>query len=126
MDNQSNDALEVWEAMIGGSWSLIEWFDTGGRRYILVRPSRPEACNACRLTEREREVASRAALGESNKLIAYRLGMAQNRVSAVLRSALRKLGFRNKAQLVYCVRGLGLPVTTRTPTPDPEVLRKAA
>ena len=54
-----------------------------------------------------------AALGETNKLIAYRLGTSSTRVSTVLCSALRKLGFRTRAQLVYCVRGLGLPIALR-------------
>jgi DNA-binding NarL/FixJ family response regulator len=111
MEDEMQEVLGAWETLVSGSSSLIEWFDTETRRFILVRPNPPGVYDTRRLTKQERDVAGYAALGETNKLIAYRLGISSGRVSTVLCSALRKLGFRTRAQLVYCVRGLGLPIS---------------
>lgn len=105
--------LEVWEAVVNGSYSVIEWFDTDTRRIIVIRANPPNAHDPRRLTKQEREVAGHAASGEANKVIARRLDVSPTRVSALLCSAVRKLDLQNKAQLVYWVRGLGLPVRRR-------------
>jgi len=39
-------------------------------------------------------------MGQTNKMIGYRLGLSRSRVSLLLRSAMRKLGVRTRAQLV--------------------------
>jgi DNA-binding CsgD family transcriptional regulator len=44
------------------------------------------------LTDRERQVFTYAAMGQSNKLIAYSLGLAVSTVAAHLERARRKLG----------------------------------
>jgi DNA-binding CsgD family transcriptional regulator len=50
-------------------------------------------------------VATYAALGETNKLISYRLGIPQPKVSTALKSAMRKLGVQTRPQLVEKLRG---------------------
>ena len=45
-----------------------------------------------------------AILGDTNKMIAYRLGLSTSRVSLLLRNAMKKLGFRTRAQLVKTIR----------------------
>ena len=52
------------------------------------------------LTEREREVAHHAALGESNVAIADALGITERTVKAHLSAAFEKLGVRDRLQLV--------------------------
>jgi DNA-binding CsgD family transcriptional regulator len=46
------------------------------------------------------QVASLAALGHPNKVIAYELGIALSSVATLLRRALRRLRLRNRAELV--------------------------
>lgn len=99
-------ALGLWKALVRGRWSLVDWFDTDGRRYVLAVPNRPHVTDPRGLTERENQVVTYAVLGHSNKLIAYRLGLSTSRVSTILRSAMRKLGFRTRAQLVKQLRDL--------------------
>lgn len=97
-------ALALWEGMVRGRWSLVDWFDTDGRRYILAKANPPHLGDPRGLTEREHQVATFAALGESHKIIAYRLGIASSRVCTLLHSAMRKLGVRTQAQLVMRMR----------------------
>jgi DNA-binding CsgD family transcriptional regulator len=102
-------AFLVWEGLVRGRLTLVDWFDLDGRRFILVKPKTVRSGYACGLTRREQEVAMSAALGESSKLTGYRLGISPSRVSTLLRAAMRKLGVRTKAQLVVMVRVLVFP-----------------
>lgn len=102
-------ALEMWKALVHGRWSMIDWFDTDGRRFVLARPNPPKVFDPRGLSEQECQVVTYVLLGESNKLIAYRLGLSQGRVSGLLKSAMHKLGAKNKAQLVRQLRPLGIP-----------------
>ncbi|MGB5547646.1 MAG: helix-turn-helix transcriptional regulator [Polyangiales bacterium] len=95
-----DNALEIWKALVRGRWSMVDWFDTDGRRFVLAIPNSPNVTDPRGLSERESQVVTLAVLGHSNKMIAYRLGLSSSRVSTVLRSAMRKMGFRTRAQMV--------------------------
>ncbi|MBW2210934.1 MAG: helix-turn-helix transcriptional regulator [Deltaproteobacteria bacterium] len=97
-------ALKTWKALVWGRWSLVDWFDTDGRRFVLAIPNPPHVTDPRGLTERENQVVGYAMLGDTNKIIAYRLGLSTSRVSLLLRSAMKKLGFRTRAHLVRTIR----------------------
>ena len=105
-DDDSEEALLTWEALIRGRWSLVDWFDTDDRRYVLAVPNPPGVSDPRGLTERESQVVAYAALGESHKLIGYRLGISRARVANHLRSAMRKLGVKTAAQFVTKMHAL--------------------
>jgi len=96
------EAIEIWRALVNGRWSLVDQFDTDGRRYVVARRNEPEApeANLAQLSPREREVLSFAALGHSNKLIGYELGIATTTVASHLASAAAKLGTTTRVELV--------------------------
>jgi len=98
------EALRAWRGLSRGRWTLVDWFDSAGRAYVLAIPNPPKVRDPRALSERERQVATYASLGESNKLIAYRLGVSESRVSKALRASMRKLSARNRAQLVVRMR----------------------
>lgn len=93
-------ALAGWKALVQGRWSVVDWFDTDGRRFVLAIPNTPEVVDPRGLTEREAQVVWMAAAGLTNKIIAYRLGLSTSRISLVLRNAMQKRGARTRAQLV--------------------------
>ncbi len=98
-NDDPDQALAIWKALVRGRWSMVDWFDTDGRRYVLGVPNPPSVSDPRGLTERERQVVANAIPGHTNKMIAYRLGLSTSRVSALLQSAMRKLGVRTRAQL---------------------------
>lgn len=102
-------AVLVWEGLLRGRVSLVDWFDSNGRRFVLVRLNPAPRSGGCGLTDREYQVAMGAALGESSKVTGYRLDISPSRVSALLKGSMRKLGVKTKAQLVMMVRVLGQP-----------------
>jgi DNA-binding CsgD family transcriptional regulator len=94
-------AVEEWRALVAGRWSLIDHFDSDGKRYLFARPNelRPRTFDE-QLSAREREVVALAALGHSNKLIAYEIGLKASTVSGYLTSACSKLGITSRVELV--------------------------
>jgi len=102
-------ALEGWKALVQGRWSIVDWFDTDGRRFVLAIPNAPELVDPRGLTERESQVVWMAAEGMTNKMIAYRLGLSTSRVSLLLRNAMQKRGARTRPQLVKMTRDLPEP-----------------
>lgn len=98
-----DEAIGAWKALVSGRWSLVDSFESDGRRFVLAR--RNEATpRAMPLTLRERQVVAAAALGHSNKLIAYELGLGASTISTLLARARHKLGLTTRGDLIRWAR----------------------
>lgn len=102
----AGQALKIWKALVRGRWSLVDSFDSDGRRFVLALPNSPQLSDPRGFTERETQVGVYAAFGESVTMIAYRLGLSKSVVSIALSSAMHKLGAKTQAQLVERLRPL--------------------
>jgi DNA-binding NarL/FixJ family response regulator len=109
-----DEALEIWQGLVAGRWSLVDHFDSDGRRFVLARRNDPDVADPRALTPRERQVLRFAALGHAHKLIAYELGLSISTVATHLARAQRKLGVRNRAALVALFATFGSPTSTST------------
>jgi DNA-binding CsgD family transcriptional regulator len=98
------EATAMWHALVAGRWSIVDRFDRGGRRYLIAHANEPHAREPRTLTARERHVVTYAAMGHSNKLIAYELGLSVGTVSAYLARATRKLGLDSRLDVVRLCR----------------------
>jgi DNA-binding CsgD family transcriptional regulator len=101
-------ALKLWRGLLDGRWSLIDRFEQDGRRLIVAHRNNVTTRGLRALTFRERQVAAYAALGHSNKLIAYELGLSLGSVGTHLTSVLMKLGAKSRIELVQlasCLHG---------------------
>jgi len=96
----ADEALGFWRALVQGRWSLVERFESDGRRVLVARRNEPPARALHALDERERKLIALLALGHSLKLCAYELGRAESTTSMMARSAMRKLGVASRAELV--------------------------
>jgi DNA-binding CsgD family transcriptional regulator len=105
-EDSAGHALESWRALVRGRHSMVDWFDTDGRRYILAIPNPPNVVDVRGLNEMETAVTQYAALGDNHKLIAYRLGIHRTTVTKALRTAMRKLGVKTQAELVAKIKPL--------------------
>jgi DNA-binding CsgD family transcriptional regulator len=115
------EALRLWQGLVRGRWTLVDWFDTDGRRFVLAKTNAPWIEDPRGLSELEAQVATFAAQGETSKIICYRMGLSQSYVSRLLRDAMRKLGVKTQAQLVERLRGIapgGAARTTRRRSDD--------
>lgn len=94
------EALAIWLALFEGRWSIVEHAESDGRRFLLARRNEPGIRDPKALAPGERDVLAYAALGHSNKYIAYLLGVAASTVSSRLGSGLRKLGLSTRREAI--------------------------
>jgi DNA-binding NarL/FixJ family response regulator len=96
-------ALALWRCLVDGQWSLVDRVDQDGRRFLLARRNAPVVDEPRSLSPRERQVLALLALGHSEKLVAYELGLAPSTVSLLARSASQKLGLTSRTDLMRVV-----------------------
>ena len=106
-ESDPEQALELWKALVRGRWSTVDWFDSDGRRFVLGLPNAPNVTDPRGLTDREMQVVAYVLFGQTNKLIAYNLGLSKGRVSTLLRSAMRKIGVQTRSQLISRLHDFG-------------------
>jgi DNA-binding CsgD family transcriptional regulator len=93
-------AVDEWKGLVSARWTLLDQFESDGKRYVVARRNDIEAGGARSLTARERQALGYAALGHGNKLIAYEMGVSASTVGVLLHRAARKLGAQSRAELV--------------------------
>jgi DNA-binding NarL/FixJ family response regulator len=94
----ADGAMDAWEGLIDGRWSLVDRFDTDGRRFVVAVRNDPAFPDPRGLTPRERQVGEFVGLGQSSKEIAYTLGISLSAVTNAVTSALVKLGLSSRAE----------------------------
>jgi DNA-binding CsgD family transcriptional regulator len=100
-------ALAIWKGLCSGRWSLVDRFESDGRRYVVAFRNDPRLKDPRALTAREMQVAAYAALGHSNKLMAYALGLSSSTVAWHMARAMQKLGASSRAELVRLFSAFG-------------------
>ena len=93
-------ALDLWQGLVAGRWSLVDRFDSDGRRFLVARRNDPDVPDPRALTRRERQVLAYAAMGQPLKLIAYALGLSVSTIALYRGRAMRKLGLTSTAEVV--------------------------
>src|SRR5262245_1957402 len=82
------------------AWTMVAEFSDGAERYVLLRLG--DATET--LTKRERQILARAALGATNKVIAYDLGLSDSTVRVHIARACAKLGVETRGQAIEAMR----------------------
>lgn len=91
------EALALWQATIEGHYALLEAFERDGKRVILAVRVYP---GPYALTPREALVVQHVARGYTNKKIGDLMGIATSTVATHLTSALKKLGYKRRTDLI--------------------------
>ena len=93
-------ALGSWRGLVAARWTLVEHFERDGRRYLVARENEPEVPEPAALSPRERQALAYAAMGHSDKEIAYELGIAHSTVKVLLFRCRTKLRANSRAELL--------------------------
>jgi DNA-binding CsgD family transcriptional regulator len=99
--SEGASGLDEWRALVAGRWTLIESFERDRRRYYTAYPNAPHVRSFHALSPREEQVVAYVAQGDSNKLIAYQLGITLGSVSNSLSRAMAKMGLRTRQELIW-------------------------
>jgi DNA-binding NarL/FixJ family response regulator len=85
------DAIKEWQSVVAKRWTLLEHFESDGKRFLLAMDNRAKSPGLELLSEREREVLFQALGGCSNKgYPAFQLGLAESTVRVLLARAGRQ------------------------------------
>lgn len=93
-------ALALWKGLVDGTWSLVDSWPSGGRRYIAAYSNAPAVKDPRGLTPQERVALRYVSLCASNKEIAFALGLSESTVAAAVSNVLRKLQCRRRSDLL--------------------------
>ena len=93
-------AIDEWKGLVAARWSLVEHFESDGKRYILACQNDPDVTGPSLLSQREQQVLAFAALGHNSKLIAYELGISDSTVRVLMSRATAKLGARSRKEAI--------------------------
>jgi len=99
-------SLNEWQGLVDARWTLVDRFESDGRRYVVARENEPNPPGPAALTLRERQIVGYAALGHDNKVIAYDLGIVHATVRVLLSRAATKLGVKSRSALICQYREL--------------------
>lgn len=92
-------ALALWQGLVKGEWSLVDHWETRGRRYLAAYRNRPELRDPRALTAAECATLDYLVLGASNKDIGFALGLPPGTVSSSVTKVMKKLGVRRRVDL---------------------------
>lgn len=101
-----DSTLDPWRRLIDGHWSVMDAFDSGGRRIIMLCPNPPELVEDCRLTRRERQVIAEIGRGGRETKTAVTLGISISTVRTHLARALEKLRIARVTDLMVLVAAM--------------------
>jgi DNA-binding CsgD family transcriptional regulator len=107
-----DEAIEIWQGLVNGRWSLVDRFDSDGKHYLVAHRNPPQVRDHRALSQREAQVAAYVAIGLSSKAIAYALGITTTTTADHVASIERKLGTRSRTELVRLLAAFG--TTTET------------
>jgi DNA-binding CsgD family transcriptional regulator len=100
-------ATRRWRPLVASRWSLLDAFDSDGRRFVVaVESSPPTRAPRRELSERELDVMTQARLGHTDKEIAYELGLCVSTVRVLVHRATRKLGAATRREALARFDGL--------------------
>jgi DNA-binding CsgD family transcriptional regulator len=94
-----DEALRLFRALVSGEWSLVDAFDTDGRRFLVAQKNAPKVPNIGALSAVETQVACYVALGHPLKHVAYELGLPLSTIARHASNAVKKLGLRAPTEL---------------------------
>ena len=93
-------AADLWRALVAGQWSLVDHFDHGGCRFLVLHRNEVTVRPWHLLGLRARHVVACAAMGRSNKQIACDLGVTPSAIAMCVARAAKKLGIASRVELI--------------------------
>jgi DNA-binding NarL/FixJ family response regulator len=93
-------AMALWQGLVAGEWSLVDHWESDGKRFVAAYRNRPDVPDPRVLTPQERLVFKYASLGGSNKEIAFTLGLSVGAVASAVSQLLLKLRCARRIDLL--------------------------
>jgi DNA-binding NarL/FixJ family response regulator len=115
---RARDREAFWPALIAGRWTLVDRFESSGRRLVIACRNDSLAAPYQALSGTEAAVLHRALAGDAGKVLAADLRVSEATISRLIASSLRRLGLRDLSEaaalrsLHVSIFGVGHETTT--------------
>lgn len=110
-DGSVPSASDFWVELFRGAYRVVDWYDRGGRRYVVA--ARRASCSVPqRLTPRQERALRLRASGQALKVIAVELGVSLSTAARDLERALELVGLGSEANLAAILGALARPGST--------------
>jgi DNA-binding CsgD family transcriptional regulator len=100
----ADTALEAFEGLVAGRWSIVQSFESDGRRYLVAVQNQPGSMPVAALTPQESHALVLRAQGLPHKLIAYELGIPDTVSFQLVHQGMAKLGIARETDLPLLFR----------------------
>jgi DNA-binding CsgD family transcriptional regulator len=97
-------ALPRCRPLLSEHWTLVDTYERDGKQYVVAWRDAARLPRRDALSPRERQVLELALGGDSNKRIAYELGISASTVGVLLHRAAAKLGTHGRGELMQRFR----------------------
>jgi DNA-binding CsgD family transcriptional regulator len=97
---EPQQAIQDWRSIVEKRWTLLDHYESDGKRFLLAMENRSKGPSLELLSERERDVVFRALKGQDNKVIAHELGVAHQTVRVLFARAAAKLKVKSRKELL--------------------------
>lgn len=112
-------ALGLWQGLCDGQWSLVDRFESDGKRYVVAMKNDPVMGEPRSLEQRERQIVGYLSMGHSLSYIAYELGVSLSSVSKAVQMAMLRLGAESRHELALLVQAAHAASQDDTATDGP-------
>lgn len=100
------EPLPSWRTRVSARWTLFEVLEPDGRRFVALHDARLRRRIGSALSWRERQAMELLALEQTNKQIAFELGVSASTAGVLLHRAAQKLGTRTRTELLARAKAL--------------------
>jgi DNA-binding CsgD family transcriptional regulator len=102
--HQASINVEARRSLDSERWTLVGVYERDGKSFLVARYNDVRVPRPASLSPRERQALAVGLLSESNKAIAYKLGISASTVGVLLHRAAQKLGCRTRVELMGSFR----------------------
>lgn len=102
--DEADKTLSLWTGLVDGRWSVVDRFESDGRRYLVAYRNDCSLPDPRALNPREAQVCRLLAYGNANKHIAYELGLSTSTVATYISSSRQKLRASSRVELIQILQ----------------------
>jgi DNA-binding CsgD family transcriptional regulator len=102
--DEADKTLSLWTGLVDGRWSVVDRFESDGRRYLVAYRNDCSLPDPRALNPREAQVCRLLSYGHANKYIAYELGLSTSTVATHISSSRQKLRASSRVELIQILQ----------------------
>ena len=102
--SDADASLNAFEGLVVGRWSIVQSFESDGRRYLVAIQNQPGQIARAALTPNEAHALLLRAQGLAYKVISYELGLSESATHHLVHNGMAKLGIGRETDLPLLFR----------------------